>query len=321
MANLLEEEHPELFHYTGISGLEGIIKSQTLWASHALFMNDTTELCEFKARFQEILKPVIEKFIVDKSQDPAIQSFIKERGGRKKFLESYIHSVSQLYDSNFFGVYGQPAHAEPFVVSFCTHDDNDIKQHGLLSQWRGYGQEGGYAVVFDTALLSKLLEQEARKFPPRYNLFGGKVIYSNELDDKVREELGKDFEIIMTSFQQYLEDKCGSTLYQIDTPLIRCACRFKHWGFHEEKEVRFIVIRRDEIIERHHFFRAGSLVPCIHLFDGITQLPDSPLPIKRIIVGPHRDKERRRRAIESLLRQYQLNIPVSVSQIPYVSNY
>lgn len=339
MAKLLEEDYPELFHYTGISGLEGIIKSQTLWATHALFMNDTTELSEFKGKLHGILRPVIESFIAKMSDNSAARSLIEKHGGHKEILEKYIQFIDRMYEFTLLGTSHEQAFADPFVVSFCTHDDKDVKQHGLLSQWRGYGQEGGYALVFDTALLSKLLDQEAKKWSPGYDLFGGNVVYSNESDDKFREEFGEDVEAITTSFLLFLEKSSKDTLGGIYMPLIRCACRYKHWGFHEEKEIRFIAIppNKDtysmlveerklaglltDRVERRHFVRAGSPVPCLHLFDGVTQLPDSHLPITRIIVGPHRDKEQRRRAIESLLSQYQLNIPVSVSQIPYVRNY
>lgn len=84
---------------------------------------------------------------------------------------------------------------------------------------------------------------------------------------------------------------------------MHCACRYKHWGFREENEVRVVVLpyplhheefyedmKVEEItvgeISRKHFFRAGALVPYIDLFDGVTSIPDKTLPIKRIIVGP-----------------------------------
>jgi hypothetical protein len=39
----IAESHPELFHYTGLQGLTGILTSQTLRATHALNLNDKTE--------------------------------------------------------------------------------------------------------------------------------------------------------------------------------------------------------------------------------------------------------------------------------------
>ena len=34
----------ELYHYTGIHGLKGIIESQTLWATHYKYLNDAEEV-------------------------------------------------------------------------------------------------------------------------------------------------------------------------------------------------------------------------------------------------------------------------------------
>jgi hypothetical protein len=58
-------------------------------------------------------------------------------------------------------------------------------------------------------------------------------------------------------------------------------------------------------------------VPYVNLFEGITQ-PGNNLPIKRIIVGPHPDKERRKLAVEKLLKQNGINADVSMSAIPYL---
>lgn len=63
MATSIAETHPELFHYTGIGGLEGIVKSQTLWATHAAFSNDATEIRAFEARLPQILRPAVERLL------------------------------------------------------------------------------------------------------------------------------------------------------------------------------------------------------------------------------------------------------------------
>ncbi len=52
--------------------------------------------------------------------------------------------------------------AEPYICSFCNHaGDNEYERNnGLLSQWRGYGGEGRFALVFDTSGLDRLLSCE-----------------------------------------------------------------------------------------------------------------------------------------------------------------
>src|ERR1700723_3779531 len=56
----IAEEHPELFHYTSAGGLEGILKTQTLWATNALFLNDRWEITAFEMLLPELLGPAID---------------------------------------------------------------------------------------------------------------------------------------------------------------------------------------------------------------------------------------------------------------------
>lgn len=50
---------------------------------------------------------------------------------------------------------------EPYVLSFCASGSTRVSAHGLLSQWLGYGKDGGYSIAFDTAGLEKLWRREA----------------------------------------------------------------------------------------------------------------------------------------------------------------
>ena len=70
-----------------------------------------------------------------------------------------------MYNVTFGGTRNEPAMAEPHIVSFCTIDKTNarIANHGLLSQWRGYGAQGGYVIIFDTERLIDLLAEEGQK--------------------------------------------------------------------------------------------------------------------------------------------------------------
>jgi hypothetical protein len=155
--------HPELHHYTTLPGLEGIIRSNSLWASHFLDLNDRTEVTLFR---EPLLRAVIESFAdVIKTKAPAnlyIQQAIRVNGGIEGFAERVAKDfVEALYKVTFEST-GSFSFAEPFICSFCSHanDQPYEKEHGLLSQWRGYGAGGGYCIVFDTVKLSKLLGLE-----------------------------------------------------------------------------------------------------------------------------------------------------------------
>src|SRR5436309_12095420 len=52
-----------------------------------------------------------------------------------------------------------------FVLSFCKHDeDSEEFKHGLLSQWRGYGEAGAFAIELDEIAVDELLKVEMKKF-------------------------------------------------------------------------------------------------------------------------------------------------------------
>ena len=330
MATPFENEHPELFHYTGIGGLTGILETQMLWASHACYLNDAMELKAFKEILPSILRPMVENFIAESVKVPANQSLIEQRGGSAKVIVELMTDIANGMYNALLGTSDIQAFRENYVLSFCSPENNYIAQHGLLSQWRGYGQDGGYAIVFDTARFDKLLEQEKDRWA--YDLFGDKVLYS---DDEIRRKLCEDLNTLSDCFSKYLMTGNQQFLEGVVYPLLKCACLYKHRGFYEEREVRVIAsLPNKEVFEtlkvkcpdakekeRRHFVRRGTPVPCVHLFDGITERTTNPLPITRIIVGPHRDKDIRRHAVENLLKQYQLNIPVVMSEIPYVGGF
>lgn len=51
-----------------------------------------------------------------------------------------------------------------YITSFCMHEvGSPNSEHGLLSQWRGYGR-GGFAVEFDESELDLLTNLESEKY-------------------------------------------------------------------------------------------------------------------------------------------------------------
>ncbi|HLP82010.1 MAG TPA: DUF2971 domain-containing protein, partial [Nitrosomonas sp.] len=234
--------------------------------------------------------------------------------------------------------------SEPYITSFCTSDKNDhfVKDHGLLSQWRGYGQNG-YAIVFDTFTLSELLEQLHEKGKNGLDLYFEDVFYSSDSYSNFTIKFDRDLEIINNFYKDsFNENKDEETrgLDKIYSALVKCACLYKHWGFKEENEVRVIALPqlvdnsqfRAEIaaeelvipeIPRKHFLRSGVLIPYINLFEDIPPTSGKRLPITRIIVGPTANaegKKKRVRSVEILLDQYAIEgVSVTASDIPYIA--
>jgi hypothetical protein len=333
MPKSVSETYPELFHYTGIDGLMGILRSQTIWATHAAFLNDTHEIIAFRSMLSPLLRRAVANGISERiRRDPAIEEAINQDGGQ----ERVIANISSMLDSSIYkillGSQKESRLFEPYIASFCSPDSADIAQHGLLSQWRGYGPNGGYAIVFDSSALEALLREEHDAW--RYHLILADAVYSSHEDAVVPEEFKEDMEKISTAISKFIDsDLNESELDDTFRPILHSALRYKHWGFHEEREVRIVamptdvnrlekgdaLVNNEQKKPRRYFTRGGMAVPFIELFDGITSLPEKPLPVARIIVGPHNDQARRRRALEIYLNQHLPHIEVSASEIPYVA--
>jgi hypothetical protein len=112
-----------LYHYTDLNGFMGIFDTKDLWASNALFLNDSSEL----------------KYGLDLSRDKFEKVFlsISDKKTKEKFENFYKNYLQIILKTN------------SFVVSFCEDGD-------LLSQWRGYTKDyDGISIGFNHNLLRK----------------------------------------------------------------------------------------------------------------------------------------------------------------------
>ena len=284
MQKLLAEEHPELFHYTNATGLAGIIQSQTLWATHYAYLNDSEEMQHFhKNRLPNLLQNGADKGLDELiAENPGKQLIDKE-----KIIEGYVQAtLTDLENILWNNRDDKVPLAEPYVTSFCSTKDKDerIKNHGLLSQWRGYGRDGGYAIVFDTVCLLLLLEEARAKWENSGYLFLEDIVYSSDDSDsfvKFKQELIEIEDFSLNRFRGREKSNNSENLF---SALMKCACLYKHWGFKEENEVRIVAIphptnnrkfcefaektygKTFQEILRKHYLRSDTLVPYIDLF-------------------------------------------------------
>src|SRR5579863_7496945 len=109
-----------LFHYTTADGLKGIIEDNCLHASSAYFLNDSSEI-DYGYR---VLDGVFEEFEKHRPSWPSILTVRLVRELRQMFSSeaARVKRMKSIY-----------------VACFCE-DGN------LLSQWRAYGQSGGYCL-------------------------------------------------------------------------------------------------------------------------------------------------------------------------------
>jgi hypothetical protein len=329
MAEISSDNRRSLFHYTSGDGLAGILKTNSLFASHSDFLNDSTE-CQI---IRELLTPQIENEIEETTKE-LVQSGLLQKevynahGG--SFALGEANNVLSVLFKAINGI------APFFITSFCMHAKGTIDfTNGLLSQWRGYGRNGGFAVEFDEHGIDRLVLLEEEKFS--YDIITtGNVTY----DDYSEKLTPADFKGLANAM---IRDVFASERYDISSltgtrevtdyirPFLRSAPFMKHFGFREENEYRIvapcyrtkvnkIATAEEQKIADFHFKPMelrrrgdGTLIPYIELFKDLGR----PLPIVSILVGPHSNQEHQKNALELFLEQRGFDIPVRVSHLPY----
>ena len=115
-----------LFHYTGQTGLVGIIERAELWATKIQYMNDATEFGLALGLARQHLENIINN---------------THHVGEKTAAVALLQSLNGIEDINLF------------ATCFCEGGD-------LLSQWRGYaGGKQGYAIGFSTDGLMQIADR------------------------------------------------------------------------------------------------------------------------------------------------------------------
>jgi len=215
----------------------------------------------------------------------------------------------------------------PFIASFCSHtgDQKYVREHGLLSQWRGYGRDGGYCVVFDTAMLAKLLVKE---FESNFYVYLNICAARYAFDASVEQLFPELLERCNFFVSELLKGNRSPAPEDGFVPLVKGATGFKHQGFSEEQEVRIVAMpgtqaMREQFLSEHKDFVPRPIKRMyaadsdrrkrryISLFETI----DVKLPIKRVIVGPSRYQDANVARARELLGN---DIEVSASATPFI---
>lgn len=336
----MSEDTNSLFHYTTGAGLKGILESKCLWATDYRFTNDGRELRYAEEVLVEEFKKEVPKLFEAQGNTPPIlikDAFIKmanEIGSLLGFsdLEGSYGWLAQETILNHHKKLFSKCYESIYLTSFCIHTDTDIYNDGLLSQWRGYATDGGYAIEFDRKKL-KLLDNNkpfirSEIYYPTRSSHGLIPDCIERLKNNLPfvfkfladVNLGDDPEAILSHYKSTPEmsekiDKDGA-----DFAL--CKTLIKHPGFHEECEYRFVVLsatKSDNKPDIKHREKDGKLIPYIEIFKGAEK--EFLNTIKRIIVGPHRDKEMRAEGVRSLLTSHGMSdVLVHISEIPYLGH-
>jgi len=199
-----------LYHYTTLDGLKGMITSGCIWASDVRFMNDASELSYASGLVAEETRRVFES-----TSDE-----------RAKVILPHTSTILNAFDVG----------PRPFSACFCTDPD-------LLSQWRGYtNSQVGYSLGLDFRFP---LEGHSDFLPPPLLR---KVIYDPEEQRswvrRITEQwLNTGFKLLDTMTDLSPADVfVGSPIRQLGLALSEQHLCFKHQGFEEESEWRFIIL-------------------------------------------------------------------------------
>lgn len=328
MQRTVPETHPELLHYTSATGLLGILESQSLRATHCAFLNDSTEISVF---FEKRLANIIESAIrAELAADPELQVLPQLAKTPQESDNVIARYVTEMADAIRITTH---RFNEPYLACLSAPMSERIRNDGLLSQWRGYGKDGGYALVFDTKRLEELLNSEGTSFWYQHAQWGD-VHYHQDDDDLVNAEpeIHAAEDALRSSIGKFIKNPVSAELESTFEPVATLSCLYKHWGFHEEREVRIVVIPPNAELEQKGrvagelrpvrqskiFLRGGTPVPYLDLFAHEPADDEFRLPVIRVIVGPHPQSQLRRRAVEGVLRTRGIEAEVVVSQIPYV---
>ena len=315
--------HPELYHYTGAAGLRGIVETNSFRATHFADMNDLQEIHTLRVPLVDELKkrliPIIDQV---RLQNPLQDGVIRRRDPPQHLARVWGNALYRVVFAD------DDADRSAFccTASFCSHvgDKSYERQHGLLSQWRGYGKGGGFCLVFDTAGLWRLFEQERGAFFYAYTDIR-EAFYPREASKQIEcftELLNTSAAVIKTAL---LEDRDFS-VDQTLLPFVSSATAFKHQGFYEEREVRLVAMpwteRAAEVMRKeghqpaplkevYKTSRDGRERRHISLFGK----DFAPLPLQRVIVGPSRSQDANATFARKIVGG---KIPVSKSATPYI---
>ncbi|RXH12343.1 DUF2971 domain-containing protein [Bradyrhizobium guangzhouense] len=326
---IFPDNRVSLFHYTSGDGLVGIVKTNCLFASHSDFLNDSTE-CRI---IRDLLTPVIETEI-----DATTRMLVQRGLLKKEVFEAHngafaIGEANNVLNVLFKAINGL---APFFITSFCMHAKGTVDfDNGLLSQWRGYGRSGGFAIEFNESGINELVSLELNKYA--YDSIETRRVAYKDYGDKFdpAEFKGLANAMIREVFASQgfdISPLVGEPVVETYIrPFLKSAPFMKHFGFREENEYRIVapcyrtsvkkIATPEELAIGNFNFKSmelrrradGTMIPYIELFRDL----ERPLPIMSILVGPHANQAHQRNALEVFLEQRGLDIPVRVSNLPY----
>ena len=272
---------PVVYHYTSHTGLLGIVKSGSIWATNIRYLNDAREL------------------------DLAVDILREVLNYRRAFAAGWQLKVIRLLEQKWLARIFPDSTIYVFTCSFSEKGD-------LLSQWRGYAPPGaGYAVGFKPSLLRKAAGKQGFIF--------GRCIYDHETQFAAVEEV-VDNHLGLATGQPPIpavgdwEDRLAFLLF---TRFFARAPLIKDASFAEEREWRLIgspITRfRYEFPPIEHRTSGSLIVTYVSVALGKSDT----IPLHEIVVGPTPHSKLARNSLIQFLRSQKVRVRVWRSAAPF----
>ena len=279
--NGYENMQCNLVYYTDVNTSFMIIDNQEIWMRKNNLMNDYSEFLYGEERVRDII-----------------------HGSLKEKLDRVLSrlNVSENYFQESFEKMISPLKKQSYILCM-TKEQLSEENDGRLSMWRGYGDVGGVAFVFNKRVLietfaSIAMEPSKSIFAPGIFLFP--VLYGEH--EIIENDINLLFEEVIGYSEEYIN--CftkDELLNQVIINLCFAMMIQKHSGFMEEREIRFwfsilnpngleegltkIVIKNQCLGEIHQRVAAINLDKIFQDSEHLAGVSWSTL-IDRIIVGP-----------------------------------
>jgi hypothetical protein len=310
-----ESREDTLFHYTTASGLLGILRNKEIWSTAYYCTNDESELSAGK----DILTPIFRSKTqqLERDADPRVRIFTNRGVDIRDYADQFEDTILS-HALHFFCVY---------ITCFCKPSSKEDFLHGLLSQWRGYGIDGGYALQFSRSKLQARIDQAYNDQHLMYELQD--VYYSP--DNPLKDQMLKHSEAFTSAYLTYLDTLVNWDFHKktMRSPianlpggplesLLDFVIHTKNAHFSEEKECRMSLLEPASspsgLLPVDYFNRSGLLVPYTKTPSNFNILDC----VDWIIIGPGPRIGNRFNSVTQMVRKMDLKIQVRPSHIPFL---
>jgi len=179
-----------LFHYTSANGLIGIFDSGEIWSTAYYCANDEQELSAGSGVLLRLFRERAHQLTL--ANDPRAMLFATRGVDIMDYADGFERQLTALTMSSLVA----------YITCFCKPFAKEDFLHGLLSQWRGYGTDGGYALQFSRSRLLNAIKVANSASDLNYDLEDVYYTPENPLRDRVLAQQAA----FLDEFEKYLDE-------------------------------------------------------------------------------------------------------------------